>query len=157
VLKEYQQDKVRGTIIHVDLQEVRLDQPIHATVPVTLVGEPAGAKEGGVLSQVATEVTVEALPLDVPQHLEVDVSEMHIGESLRLDAVQTPDGVRLLDDPEAVLATVTQPTRVEEPEEEVEEAEAAEGAPEEEAPESATEAPAEPGAPAAGGEGTAPG
>jgi large subunit ribosomal protein L25 len=156
VLKEYQQDKVRGTIIHVDLQEVRLDQPIHATVPVTLVGEPAGAKEGGVLSQVATEVTVEALPLDVPQHLEVDVSEMHIGESLRLDAVQTPDGVRLLDDPEAVLATVTPPTRVEEPEEEVEEAEAVEGA-EEEAPESATEAPAEPEAPAAGGEGTAPG
>jgi large subunit ribosomal protein L25 len=117
VLKEFQQDPVRGHIIHVDLQEVRLDRPIHATVPVTLHGEPAGAKEGGVLSQGVSEVNVEALPMEVPEHFEVDVSELHIGESLRLSALQVPEGVTLLDDvEETVLATVTQPTRVEEPE-----------------------------------------
>ena len=66
VLKEYQQDKIRGHITHVDLQEVRLDQPIHATVPVTLHGEAVGVKEGGVLTQVTSEVTVEALPMEVP-------------------------------------------------------------------------------------------
>lgn len=125
VLKEYQQDPVRGVITHVDLQEVRLDQPIHATVQVTLVGEPAGAVEGGVLSQVTTEVTVEALPLEVPQHLELDVSAMHVNDAIRLDALVAPEGVTLLDDPETVIATVTLPTRVEEPEPEA--GEAAEG------------------------------
>ncbi|HVV60057.1 MAG TPA: 50S ribosomal protein L25 [Gaiellaceae bacterium] len=122
VLKDYQQDAVRGVITHVDLQEVRLDQPIHATVPVHLVGEPAGAVEGGVLSQVTTEVTVEALPLEVPQHLDLDVSGMHVNDTIRLDALVAPEGVTLLDDPETVIASVAVPTRVEEPE-----AEAAEG------------------------------
>jgi large subunit ribosomal protein L25 len=117
VLKEYQQDPVRGLITHVDLQEVRLDQPIHATVPLHLHGEPVGVKEGGVLSQVTNELNVEALPMEVPEHLEVDVSAMHIGDTFRLAALPVPDGVTLLDDlEETVLATVTQPTRVEEPE-----------------------------------------
>jgi large subunit ribosomal protein L25 len=124
VLKEFQRDLVRGVITHVDLQEVRLDQPIHATVPISLVGEPAGVKEGGVLSQVTTEVTVEALPMEVPQHLDVDVSSLGIGDAARLDTVHVPDGVKLLDDPDTVIANVTPPTRVEEPEAE---AEAAEG------------------------------
>jgi large subunit ribosomal protein L25 len=135
VLKEFQTDKVRGFITHVDLQEVRLDQPIHATVPLTLHGESVGVKEGGVLSQVTNELNVEALPMEVPEHLEADVSEMHIGDSLRLSSLVVPDGVKLLDDPEGtVLATVTLPTREEEPPAEAEEgvegeaAEAAEGA-----------------------------
>jgi large subunit ribosomal protein L25 len=117
VLKEFQRDAVRGHITHVDLQEVRLDQPIHATVPLTLHGESAGVKEGGVLSQVTNELNVEALPMEVPEHLEADVSEMRIGDTLRLSALKAPAGVTLLDDlEETVLATVTQPTRVEEPE-----------------------------------------
>ena len=148
VLKEFQTHKVRGQITHVDLQEVRLDQPIHATVPLTLHGEAVGVKEGGVLSQVTNELNVEALPMEVPEHLEVDVSEMHIGDTLRLSALTVPEGVKLLDDPEeTVLATVTQPTRVEEPEPEVEEGEEAEaeaeGEAEGEAPEAEAEAPAE--------------
>src|SRR5438309_5620607 len=60
ILKEFQQDPVRGHIIHVDLHEVRLDQPIQAQVVVELVGEPGGVKEGGVLSQVSREINVEA-------------------------------------------------------------------------------------------------
>jgi large subunit ribosomal protein L25 len=133
VLKEYQQDKIRGHITHVDLQEVRLDQPIHASVPITLHGEAAGVKEGGVLTQVTSEVTVEALPMEVPEHLEADISEMQIGDTLRLSAVKLPDGVKLLDDPEeVVLASVTQPRIEEEPETveagaELEEGEVAEG------------------------------
>jgi large subunit ribosomal protein L25 len=156
VLKEYQQDPVRGTITHVDLQEVRLDRPIHATVPVALVGNPAGVTEGGVLSQVTLEVNVQALPMEVPQHLEVDVSAMHVNDTLRLEALQPPEGVTLLDDLETVLASLTLPTRVEEPEETLAEGEAAatEGLSEGGQPESATESPAEPDAAAAGGEGT---
>jgi large subunit ribosomal protein L25 len=129
VLKEFQRDLVRGVITHVDLQEVRLDQAIHATVPISLVGDAVGVKEGGVLSQVTIEVTVEALPLEVPQHLDLDVSALGIGDSIRLDSLKVPEGVRLLDDPDTVLASVTHATRVEEPEvEEPAEGEAAPGA-----------------------------
>jgi large subunit ribosomal protein L25 len=147
VLKEFQTHKVRGQITHVDLQEVRLDQPIHATVPLTLHGEAAGVDEGGVLSQVTNELNVEALPLEVPEHLEVDVSEMHIGDTLRLSSLTAPEGVKLLDDlEETVLATVTLPTRFEEPEPEVEEGEEGEAAAEgegEETPEAEAEEAAE--------------
>ncbi len=98
-------------------------------------------KEGGVLSQVANEINVEALPLEVPQQIEVDVSAMRIGDTLRLSEVEVPEGVTLLDDPdETVLANVTLPTRVEEPEVEVEGEELAEGEEPETAGEPAAEA-----------------
>jgi large subunit ribosomal protein L25 len=116
VLKEYQLDKVRGTVTHVDLQEVRLDQPIHATVPLHLTGESAGTKEGGVLNQVLTELNVEALPMEVPASLDFDVSEIHLGESAHLSQVALPEGVKLLDDGDTIFVSVMQPTREVEPE-----------------------------------------
>jgi large subunit ribosomal protein L25 len=158
ILKDYQADPIRGHISHVDLQEVRLDKPIQASVTVQLVGEPEGVKEGGVLSQVQREINVEALPMEIPEHIELDVSGMKIGDTLRLADLIARDGVTYLDNPEeTVLATVTLPTRVEEPEPEVEEGEElpeGEVPPEEEQPEGAAEGPAEPAADAAGEQGT---
>jgi large subunit ribosomal protein L25 len=118
ILKDYQLDKVRGGVTHVDLQEVRLDRPIHASVAVHLIGgeDAPGVREGGVLSQPLRELNVEALPLEVPEHLELDVSHMALGDTLRLADVKVPDGVTLLDDLETVAATVTAPSREEEPE-----------------------------------------
>jgi large subunit ribosomal protein L25 len=149
ILKDYQQDPIRGHISHIDLLEVRLDQPIQASVNVVLVGEPAGVKEGGVLSQVQREINVEALPMEIPEHIDLDVSGMAIGDTLRLADLVAQDGVTYLDDPEeTVLATVTLPTREVEPEEEVPEGEELpEGElPEgEEAPEGAAEQPSEAG------------
>jgi large subunit ribosomal protein L25 len=118
ILKDYQVDKVRGGVTHVDLQEVRLDQTIHASVAVQLVGgeDAPGVREGGVLSQPLRELNVEALPLEVPEHLDVDVSGMQSGDTLRVADVTVGEGVTLLDDPEAVVATVTAPTREIEPE-----------------------------------------
>jgi large subunit ribosomal protein L25 len=155
VLKDYQRDPIRGTVIHVDLHEVRLDQPIQASVSVTLVGESIGDREGGVLQQVAREVTVEALPMEIPEHVELDVTELAIGESLRVADLAPIEGATFVDDPETVIATVSLPTRVEEPEEVLEEGEEVEGVPTgEEAPEGAAESPAEPDADAAGEPGT---
>jgi large subunit ribosomal protein L25 len=160
ILKSYQQDPVKGSLTHIDLQEVRLDQPIQARVVVELVGEPVGVTEGGVLSQVNREITVEALPLEVPEHLDLDVSGMAIGDTLRLADLPVQEGVTFLDDPEeTVLATVTMPTRIVEPEpeevegEELEEGELPEGeVPEgEEAPEGAAEAADERGGEAGSG------
>jgi len=153
ILKEYQQHPVKGGSTHIDLHEVRLDQPIQARVVVELIGEPVGVTEGGVLSQVNREVTVEALPMEIPEHLELDVTGMAIGDTLRLADLPTQEGVKYLDDPEeTVLATVTMPTRIVEPEpEEVEGEELEEGElPEGEAAAEGEEGPAdgEPEAPA---------
>ena len=137
ILKDYQQDPIRGHISHIDLQEVRLDQSIQASVTVQLIGEPAGVKEGGVLSQVQREINVEALPMEIPEHIDLDVTGMAIGDSLRLADLVPVEGVTYLDDPEeTVLASVGLPAREIEPEpEELEEGEElAEG---EEAPEGA--------------------
>jgi large subunit ribosomal protein L25 len=158
ILKDYQQDPLRGHISHVDFHEVRLDQPIQASVTVQLVGEPAGVKEGGVLSQVQREINVEALPMEVPEHLKLDVSGMAIGDTLRLADLEARGGVTYLDDPEeTVLATVTLPTREVEPEEVTEEGEEVpEGeVPEEERPEGAAKQAEEPSADAAGSPGSA--
>jgi large subunit ribosomal protein L25 len=123
VLKEFQRDKVRGTIIHVDLQEVRLDQPIQSSVAITLIGDSVGVREGGVLTQITTEVAIEALPLEIPQHLEADVSELGIGDTLRLAQVEVPDTVKVLDDLEETVIASVQLAREEPVEEEVEEGE----------------------------------
>jgi large subunit ribosomal protein L25 len=132
ILAEFQQDPIRGSLSHIDLREVRLDQPIHATVAVQLVGESAGVKEGGVLSLVTRELNVEALPMEVPEHLEADVSALELGDALRLEELRAPDGVTFLDDPhETVIATVSAPRAAIE----LEEAEAAEAEAEAEAAE----------------------
>jgi large subunit ribosomal protein L25 len=107
------------------------------------VGESQGVTEGGVLSQVVREITVEALPLEVPERIELDVSGMAMGDTLRLGDLPQREGVTYLDDLEIVLATVTMPTQIVEPEpeeEELEEGELPEG---EEAPEGAAEEAAE--------------
>ena len=152
ILKEYQRDPVKGKLIHIDLQEVRLDQPIQAQVAVELVGEAIGSKEGGVLSQVTREITVQALPMEMPDRLELDVSNMAIGDTLRIsDLAQAVEGVSYLDDPDTVLATVTMPSRFVEPELEEGE-EVAEGEEAAEVTEGAAEAPAEAGEEASAGE-----
>ena len=132
ILADYQQDPVRGTIAHVDLREVRLDQPIQAVVVVQLVGEAEGTKVGGVLSLVSRELHVEALPMDVPDHIDVDVSPLEIGDVLRLEDLPAVPNVTFLDDAhETVIATVSAPRVEVEPEEAVEEGEEVEGEAEE--------------------------
>ena len=143
ILKDYQQDPVKGKLLHIDLQEVRLDEAITASVVVSLVGaeDAPGVREGGVLSQITREINVSALPLEVPEHIDVDVSGMEIGGTLRLAEIPTVEGVTFLDDPDdTVIATITAPTREEEPEVEEEEgAEGVEGEAEGEAPEGAAD------------------
>jgi large subunit ribosomal protein L25 len=152
ILKEYQRDPIRGHVRHVDLQEVRLDVVIQATVNVHLHGAESapGIKEGGVLSQPGSTLNIEALPLEVPESIEADVSGMEIGDALRLEDLPPVEGVTFLDDPhETVIANVSAPIVEIEPEpeevegEEGEPGEAPEGAAEGEAPAAEGEPPAE--------------
>jgi large subunit ribosomal protein L25 len=125
VIKEEQRHPVRGDLLHIDCQQVDLQQEIQAEVTIELSGaeDAPGAKEGGILEHVTREVTIEALPTDIPNEIVVDVSAMGIGDTIQLDSVTPPAGVKFVADaPEEVtLATLNPPRIVEEEEPEVEE------------------------------------
>jgi large subunit ribosomal protein L25 len=125
VVKEQQLHPVRGSLQHIDLQEVRLDEAIQAEVAIELEGVESapGVKGGGVLEHVTREVTVEALPTEIPDRIVADVSAMEINDTLQLSTLVVPEGVTLVaDDPEEVtIATLSPPRVEEEPEPAVEE------------------------------------
>jgi large subunit ribosomal protein L25 len=124
VVKEQQHHPVRGSLQHIDLQEVRLDEAIQAEVAVELEGADSapGVKGGGVLEHVTREVTVEALPADIPDNIVVDVSAMEVNDTLQLSAVTAPEGVKFVaDEPEEITIVTLSPPRVEAVEPEIEE------------------------------------
>ena len=147
IVKDQQLHPVRGEVMHIDMLRVNLNEAIQTTVLVEVHGseEAPGVKEGGVLEQVTRELNIEALPGDIPEKIDVDVSDLEAAGTRTLADVSAPDGVTFLDDPEeTVIATITIPTEVpEEPEIEEEtelvaEGEAAEGEEAEAAAEGAT-------------------
>lgn len=112
VLKDHQRHPVTGASIHVDMLRVDLRQRIAATVVLELVGaeDAPGVKGGGVLEQVTREINIEALPNEIPDVIEHDVSGVEVGDTITLSAVTPPSGVVLLDDlEETVILTVTPP------------------------------------------------
>ncbi len=124
IVKDEQHDPVRDHVVHIDLLKVRLDEKIQTTVALELEGaeDAPGVKEGGVLEHVTRELNVEALPTEVPDRIVADVSGLGIAETMTLASVTPPPSVTLLDDlEETVVATITAPSRAEEPESEIEE------------------------------------
>jgi len=125
VIKEQQHHPVRGDVLHLDCLEVRLDEAIEAEVAIELEGadQAPGVREGGVLEHVTREVTVEALPTEIPDQITVDVSEMDINDTINLASVAVPSGVKLMADDleEITIATLSPPRVEEEPEPELEE------------------------------------
>lgn len=111
VVKELARHPVNGAIQHIDLLRVRMDQKIQATVLLDLVGAESapGVRDGGVLEQIAREVTIEALPGDIPDSIQHDVSDLEAGATLTLSEIRAPAKVALVDDPESVVATITAP------------------------------------------------
>jgi large subunit ribosomal protein L25 len=148
-IKDIQLHPLRDTLQHLDLLEVRMDRPIQSTLSIVLVGEAEGVKTyGGILAQNSHEMTVEALPANLPEHVEVDVTALGIGDSIRIGDLPPIAGVTFLGDPETTVASVAQP-KGPTPEEEAAEAEAAaedEGAAESETGEGEGEGSEEPAA-----------
>ena len=159
IVKDQQLHPVRSDIMHIDMLRVNLNETIQTTVMVEVHGaeEAPGVKEGGVLEQVTRELNIEALPGDIPEKVDVDVSDLEAAGTRTLADVTPPQGVKFLDVPEeTVIATITIPTEepeepeIEEETELVAEGEAAAGAEEAAAAEGATGDEAE----SAGGEGS---
>jgi large subunit ribosomal protein L25 len=113
LVKDVQRHPVRGDIMHVDFLRVNMNETIQTTVVVDLVGAETapGVVEGGVLSQETREINIEALPGDIPDTIEHDVSGMQINETLTLSALTAPKGVTFVDDlEETVIASIMPPT-----------------------------------------------
>jgi large subunit ribosomal protein L25 len=124
VVKDQQHHPTRGSLTHIDLQEVKLDEAIQAEVALELEGAETapGVKGGGVLEHIVREVTVEALPTDIPERIVADVSEMEINDTVALSTVTPPEGVKFcVDNPDEMIVATLSPPRVEEVEPEVEE------------------------------------
>lgn len=136
VVKQFQFHPVKRTLLHVDFHEVDLAVEIESAVSIEPVGTPVGLVDGGILDWERREVTVRALPQDMPEALELDVSGLAIGHHLTVADVSAPAGVNIIDDPETVLCALV-PPRVEQPTaaelaEEAEEPEVVGGPPSEE-------------------------
>jgi large subunit ribosomal protein L25 len=124
VIKDEQHHPVRGSIQHLDLMQVNLKEAIQAEVAIELEGveDAPGVKGGGVLEHVTREITVEALPAEIPDNICVDVSALEINDTLSLAAVTAPDGVTFVaEELEEITIVTVSPPRVEEAAPEVEE------------------------------------
>ena len=127
IVKEYELDKVKHVVTHVDFQEIKLTERIESNVAVTLEGTPVGVKIGGGLLDVVTrEVTVSALPTDIPEHITLQVEALDVGDVAHVADLQAPANVTILDDPDEVVCSVLAPRVAEVVGEEGEEAAAAE-------------------------------
>jgi large subunit ribosomal protein L25 len=109
VLKEYDVHPVRGSLMHIDLQAVTMDQTIRTSVSLVLIGESPAIKEGAIVTQGISEVLIETKASNIPDVIEFDISETHAGDTATLRDVKTPDGVTLLDDEGTMVVALTMP------------------------------------------------
>lgn len=110
MVRAAQVDPLKGQVRHVDFLAVAMNKPVRTVVALRFVNDPAGVKAGGVLTINRYELNVEAKPADLPESIDVDVSELNVGDSLHAGALAVPAGVTVLEDAEEVLASVTPPT-----------------------------------------------
>lgn len=113
IIKEIQRDPVNNSIIHVDFLKIRLDQKIHTSVPVVLVGQSEGVKMGGVLDHQLRELEIECLALQIPAHIEIDVTNLVLGHSIHVSDITPPEGVKILTDPDRVVVSIHVPRTLE--------------------------------------------
>lgn len=108
ILQDYQVDPISGKLLHVDFMEISATEKIRVTIPILLIGEPIGVKqEKGVLQHGISEIEIEAIPEKIPGHIEVDVSHLEVGDSIHVGDLKFEEGIKLISDPEEVIATVT--------------------------------------------------
>jgi large subunit ribosomal protein L25 len=122
LIKDYQLDPVRDSLLHADFQVISMDRKMTFEVPIQAVGTASGVKTGGILDTVLREIQVECLPGDVPDHIRVDVTELDIGDSVRVAELQVETSrVNMISEPDLVVLTVVAPHVEAEPEVEEEE------------------------------------
>ena len=110
LIREIQRHPLKRQIIHVDFQELVAGEKVTVNVPLVLVGTPEGVRlSGGVMNQVLNELTIHVDPANIPNHIDVDVSNLTIGHSLHVSDLTVPEGVEVLDEPESTVAVLAAP------------------------------------------------
>jgi large subunit ribosomal protein L25 len=109
MVRDIQKHPIQKKVLHVDFMKVEMNRPIEAEVPLVLVGESSGVKKGGVLEQALRTVEIRCLPVDLPDHLELNVSRLDIGDFITLEDLKLPEGIELLTDRTIVAASVVTP------------------------------------------------
>ncbi|WP_010279392.1 50S ribosomal protein L25/general stress protein Ctc [Paenibacillus senegalensis] len=135
MIQHVQRDPISGELLHVDFHKIQMDEPVRSMVPIEIVGEAAGVKEGGVLQVQAHELEVKCLPDRIPSSLQLDVTNLEIGGNLTVADISVQDGVEVLSDANEVVVTLLAPQKNEEAEDGAGEAEAPAEAAEEDAAE----------------------
>lgn len=140
IIKEIQLNPVKKEYFHIDFQEIALDEKIVTPRSVSLNGEAPGVKAGGILEHHLWEIEIEGLPKNMPDHIEVDIGELEIGDSIHVSDIAVPDGITVVTDPSAVVLGISAPRAEKVETEEIEGmvSEAAEGAAEESGAETAS-------------------
>ena len=106
IIADLQRDVLKGTFKHVDLHQVNMNEKLRVTVPVVLKGTAVGVKEGGLLDLAHHELHVECLPGNIPDHIEIDITELKIAQSIHVNEIPLPEGVKLLDNPKTPVVSV---------------------------------------------------
>lgn len=115
MIKELQTDPVTDEILHIDLILIAMDKAVRVSVPIVVAGEAVGVKaEGGFVDLITREVEVECLPGDIPEHIEVDISDLHLHQSIKIEDISLPQGVESLSDPQTLVVLIEAPTKEEE-------------------------------------------
>ncbi len=120
ILKDIQFDEITGEILHLDFYRVRMDKPVVMEVPINLVGESPGVKKGGILEHELREIEIEVLPANIPEKIDIDISNLDIGDSLLVKDIEVGEGIKILEDEEKVVISILAPKVVEEEEKEEE-------------------------------------
>ena len=115
IIADLQRDVLKGTFKHVDLHQVNMSEKLRITVPVVLIGTAVGVKEGGLLDLAHHELHVECLPGNIPDHIEIDITELKIAQSIHVNEIPLPEGVKLLDNPKTPVVSVLGRVKEEEP------------------------------------------
>ncbi|RSL30038.1 50S ribosomal protein L25/general stress protein Ctc [Salibacterium salarium] len=118
IVHDIQVDPIKDYLVHIDFFEVDLKSEMEADVSVNLQGDAPGEKEGGILSPLLYNVTVRALPTDIPEEIAVDISELGIGDSVQIADLASGKGFEFVNEPEETVVTVLPPEQEKEPEEE---------------------------------------
>lgn len=115
MIKEFQADPVTDEILHIDLILIAMDKAVRVSVPIIVAGEAVGVKtEGGFVELITREVEVECLPEDIPEHIEVDISDLHLHQSIKIEEMKFPKGVENMSDPQTLVVLIEAPAKEEE-------------------------------------------
>lgn len=107
MIVDWQYEPIKGSLLHIDVKRIAMDQKLRVSVPIELIGEPAGVKQqGGILEQLAREVELECLPGDIPNAIELNVAELVFGMVLRVENLPKSDKIKFLSDPDQPVAHI---------------------------------------------------